>query len=282
MTAPLTFSEEILVLLVNDEWGTLAPIPGIRLDCIMAGAVLMDLAFAGRIDTDVETLFVVDATPTGNLLLDPVLARIAARKETAETLAWLRALAADDAGRIREQALVLLVRRGMLEQRPGSFNAVFAPWPEAPGRRRQGDAGSARRRAGRRIERRVRDALLSDEIPDPRDAALIGLVDACGLLGEAVPEGDAGRLGPRVARLRRLDLIGRELARAVSEIERGAARSVAATPAGRGADGGPDLPASPSAGTGARADGEARWAWEEALEGEAPWETVLVPRGTMR
>ena len=278
MTAPLTFSEEILVLLLNDERGTLASLRGTRLDCVMAGAVLMDLAFAGRIDTDPERLFAVDPTPTGSLLLDPVLARIAAREETADTLDWLRTLAADDAGRIREQALVLLVRRGMLERREGSFDAAFARWPEAPGRRRKGDAGSGRRRAGRRIERRVRDALLSEEIPDPRDAALIGLVDACGLLGEAVPEGDAGRLRPRVAQLRRLDLIGRELARAVSEIERGAARSVEEDLPGHA----PDCGASAPAGTVGRADTEARRGWEAALKGEAPWETVLVPRGTMR
>ena len=274
---PLTFSEEVLVLLLNDEH-TLASVPRTNLDCVMAGAVLMDLAFAGRIDTDPERLFAVDPTPTGNPLLDPVLARIAAREESAGTLAWLRALAARDAGRIREQALVLLERRGLLERRAGSFNAVFARWPEAPERRRQGDAGGARarRRAGRRIERRVRDALLSDEIPDPRDAALIGLVDACGLLGGAVPEGDAGRLGPRVAQLRRLDLIGRELARAVSEIERAAARTVAAEAPGREADGGACAPAETGAG------GGERWGWQAALEGEAPWETVLVPRGTMR
>ncbi|MCY4119877.1 MAG: GPP34 family phosphoprotein [Acidobacteria bacterium] len=252
MTGSLTFCEEILVLLLNDERGTLASIQGTNLDCVLAGAALMDLAFAGRIDTDPERLFVVDRAPTGNLLLDPVLATIAAREETANTLAWLRALAAEDAGRIREQALVLLVRRGMLERREGSFNAVFARWPEAQGRRHKRNAGNARarRRAGRRIERRVRDALLSDGIPDSRDIALIGLIDACGLLGEAVPEGDAGRLRPRVAQLRRLDLIGRVLARAVSEIERGVARSVAADVTGRTADGprtGISLSATPGA-----------------------------------
>ena len=226
--APLTFCEEVLVLLLNDERGTLASIARNKADCVLAGAALMDLAFAGRIDTDPQTLFVVDRTPMGNLMLDPVLAKIVARGETTDTLAWLKRLAAEDAGRIREQALVLLVRRGMLEPREGSFNAAFARLPGQLLRRRRIVAGSPlarRRQAGRRVEQRVRDALLSHGIPDPHDAALLGLVEACDLLGEVIPEGDVDRLRPRVAQLRRLDLIGRELARAVSEIERSAAVS---------------------------------------------------------
>ena len=112
---PLTFSEELLVLLLNDEWGTLASIPRTRLDCALAGAVLMDLAFANRIDTDLETLFVIDRTPTGNPLLDPVLAKIAARNEWSGTLAWLKSLGAEDAVRVRDQALVLLAQLRRLD-----------------------------------------------------------------------------------------------------------------------------------------------------------------------
>ena len=195
----------------------------------------MDLAFANRIDTDLETLFVIDRTPTGNPLLDPVLAKIAARKEASDTLAWLKALGAEYAVRIRDQALVLLVRRGLLERQEGSFDWAFARRPAAAARRgwgfgwRRGARG--RYRAGRRIGQRVRDALLSDGIPNPRDAALIGLVNACDLLGTVVPDGDVDRLRPRVAQLRRLDLIGREFARAISDIERGVAQTLAAAAA---------------------------------------------------
>ena len=85
---PLTFSEEILILLLNDEWETLASLPRPVIDRALLGAVLMDLAFANRIDTGLETLFVIGRTPTGSPLLDPVLAKIAARERPAGTLAW--------------------------------------------------------------------------------------------------------------------------------------------------------------------------------------------------
>ena len=47
-----------------------------------------------------------------------------------------------------------------------------------------------------------------------------------------------------------------------------------------GAGDGPGLSASRSTGSGAGADGRAEW--QAAPEGEAPWEEVLVPRGTSR
>ena len=71
----LTFSEEMLVLLLEDAHGTFVPIPRTSIECALAGAVLMDLAFANRIDTDLETLIVTDRTPTGILMLDRTLRR---------------------------------------------------------------------------------------------------------------------------------------------------------------------------------------------------------------
>ena len=77
----LTFTEEILLLLLDDKDGSFVPIPKVNLGCAIAGAVLMDLAFAYRIDTDPESLVVNDRTPTGNPILDPTLAKIAAQEQ---------------------------------------------------------------------------------------------------------------------------------------------------------------------------------------------------------
>ena len=46
-------------------------------DLALAGAILMELALAGRIDTDLDRLVVVQQRPTGDALLDGVLARLA-------------------------------------------------------------------------------------------------------------------------------------------------------------------------------------------------------------
>ena len=73
-------------------------------------------------------------------------------------------------------------------------------------------------REQREVKTRLRQVLLTDEIPDPRDVVLICLIDACGLLGlvltpdEIAATENAGRTAGR------LDLIGQAVTRAVAEI----------------------------------------------------------------
>ena len=219
-----TFSEEILVLLLEDERGTLIPIPRTSIECALAGGVLMDLAFANRIDTDLETLMVTDRTPTGNLMLDRTLAKVGAREDKTDTRTWIKVLAAEDADYIREQALLRLLQHGILERRESSFIWAFGRRRDTLDRRerRLAWAFGARRyqEAEHEIKLRIGNVLLSDDIPDPRDVALIGLVDACDLLGDIFPDRNTDQLRPRVEQLHQMDLIGRELAGAISDIER--------------------------------------------------------------
>ena len=63
----LRFAEEIMLLLLDDKGGKFADLPAPSVECALAGAVLMDLALEGRIDTDPERLFVVDPTPLKEL-----------------------------------------------------------------------------------------------------------------------------------------------------------------------------------------------------------------------
>ena len=77
----LRFAEEIILLLLNDDDGRFARVSRWSLDYALAGGVLMDLALENRIDTDLENLILVDATPVGDSLLDPTLADIEAGGE---------------------------------------------------------------------------------------------------------------------------------------------------------------------------------------------------------
>ncbi|MDE0173683.1 MAG: GPP34 family phosphoprotein [Defluviicoccus sp.] len=207
----LSFTEELLLLLLDEEGGTAAAAPSSAVACAFAGAVLMDLAFANRIDTDPATLFVVDRTPTGNPALDRVLARIGGLEEAADARSWIAALSEREARIARDRATVSLVRRGILRLPENSFHWVF------------GARGSAvaERAARRDVRLRVGDALFSGDIPAPRDAALIGLADACGMLGGLFPDRDMEACRPRIETLRAMELIAREIPGAISDIENG-------------------------------------------------------------
>ena len=192
----LSFTEEFLLLLLGVEGGTIAPVPRSTLACAFAGAVLMDLAFANRIDTDLATLFVVDRTPTGNPTLDRVLAKIEALEEAADARSWIGALSEKDALIVRDQATMSLIQRGILRVPVNTFNWVFSA---------QGAAVDSSVR--RDVRARLRDALSTDDIPTPRDAALIGLMDACGMLGGIFRDLDMEACRPRIDTLRGMELV---------------------------------------------------------------------------
>ena len=201
----LTFTEEILLLLLGEEDGAFLPVNSNAFECALAGATLMDLAFALRIDTDLESLIVLNENPTGISMLDSIVAKIAARPETMDAQAWVRLLASDEAHSIREQALASLVDRGILEQRE---------------RRRVGRYPMRDGAAQREVKQHIREVVLADDIPDPRDVARVSLVDACGVFSEILSEREFKQATPRIRQLRIMDLIGREVAGAIAAIQR--------------------------------------------------------------
>lgn len=197
----ITFAEETLALLLDDKTGAFLPIGKYALEHALVGGVLMDLAFADRIDTDPEQLILIDAAPTGNLMLDRVLKRISDSNEIRDTAAWLEIISEEQGDSIQEQAIESLIERGVLERREEKFLWVFRS------RRYPMMDGKIQREA----RQRVVGVLFSGDIPDPRDIALICIADACGVLKTVFGDKELDEVSPRLDQLRKMDLIGREL-----------------------------------------------------------------------
>ena len=155
----LTFAEEILLLRLDDE-GEFLPVSESAMECVLVGAVLMDLSFARRVDTEPGRLLVIDSAPTGNPTLDRVLGRVAdlgvggARRDTK---AVVEMLSGSEASVIREEALSSLVERGILERVDERLLWVFRSrrYPVVDGQ------------AEREVKLRIVDVLLSDVPPVP-------------------------------------------------------------------------------------------------------------------
>ena len=203
----LRFAEEIILILLDDEDGKFVRIPRWSLNYALAGGVLMDLAMENRIDTDLENLMLIDATPVGDSLLDPVLAQIAA-SEQKDTRYWLEQVA-ERGPEIREEALSRLVTNGILERQDDRFMWMFRSrrYPTVDGE------------AEREVKLRIMGVLFSDEIPDPRDVMIICLVDACGIFRELLSRRELTQVAPRIEQVRKLELIGQAMAQAIRDIE---------------------------------------------------------------
>ena len=207
----LRFAEEVLLLLLQDAGGRFARIPAASLRYALAGAVLMDLALENRIDTDLRKLELVEKSPTGDALLDPSLAEIAAAEGVHDARHWVERLAAR-AGDIHSAALKRLVGRGILERSDHRFLWVFRArrYPVVDGE------------ADREVKLRIFDVLFADNLPGPRDVVLICLADACGLFRALLSEEQFAAARPRLQQVRQMDLIGQAVAAAIADLDRDA------------------------------------------------------------
>ena len=203
----LSLPEELVLMLLNEQNGYFHQVPGWDLNCAVTGAVLAELSLLGRIDTDLDSLILVDAAETGDPVLDPVLAQIADEPAQRDAVYWIERLAGRAEG-IIDQTLDRLVRMGILEHHDGDFwTLATARWyEELSGTSQEGTVGQL-------VKTRVVKALFTDEIPDPRDIIVICLVNACDVfrvmfeLDEETEE--------RIDSICRMDLIGRSIAAAV-------------------------------------------------------------------
>ena len=210
----LRFVEEITLLLLHDDDGRFARVPSWSLSYALAGGVLMDLAMENRIDTDLEHLILVDATPTGDSLLDPTLAGIAAG-EKHDARYWVEQTA-ERSDAIQAEVLSRLIALGILERQEERFLWVFRSrrYPMIDGQ------------AEREVKLRIMGVLFSDDIPDPRDVVIICLADACGIFKELLSKRELEQAAPRIEQVRKLDLIGQAMTQAIQDIELSVAASV--------------------------------------------------------
>lgn len=214
MGGVLRLVDEVTLLLRRDEDLAFTHVPTLSLRYGLAGAVLMDLAIENRIDTDLQRLAVIDATPVGDELLDPTLAEISAA-EGHDTRHWLERTAAR-ADEIHAGVLDRLIDRGVLERRQRSSRGLFGS------RRSEVIDGEARRQ----VRVRVMSVLLGDDIPDPRDVMLVCLAHACGAFEELLARGEFADVIPRLEQLRKLELIGRAVFEAIEESQAAMAASM--------------------------------------------------------
>ena len=228
VTEELRAVEEILLLILDNDNGEIRNrFPLHSRAVAFAGAALMDLALANRIDTNADQLIVADPTPLGDELLDPVLVEIAQSDDNPRSAAfWIEHLARQSE-QIREVALTRLIERGYLEA--DTSGQVYL----SPGVSRIRRYTSQDGRTTEDVQLRIMRTLFSDDIPDVRDIVIISLAAASGVFESILSQDELARIQGRIDLICRMDLIGREVAAAIREVE---SLPQPAPPAGRPTD----------------------------------------------
>ena len=208
-TQPLTLPEELILMLLNEENGYFHQVAGWNLHCAVVGAALAELSFLSRIDTDLESLFLVDQTETGDPALDPILKEIASESVQHNARYWVERLA-PRADSIIDLTLDRLVDLKILEHHEGDF------WTLTPTHWHSDlYADSEEGTTGQFIKTRISKVIFSNEIPDPRDIVVICLVNTCDVFRFIFQLDDEAE--KRIELICKMDLIGRAIAASVSQ-----------------------------------------------------------------
>jgi len=204
---PLSLPEELILMLLNEQNGYFHQVQGWDLNCAVIGAVLAELSIRSCIDTDMESLHLVDGTGTGSPVLDSILNEIADEPVQRNAQYWIERLAVQ-AETIIDSTLDRLVALNILEHHNGDF------WTLTSGRW-HGDpsAGAGQDTASHYIRERISEVIFSDTLPDPRDVIVICLVNVCDVFRFIFELDDKAE--KRIELICKMDLIGRSIADAV-------------------------------------------------------------------
>lgn len=203
----LNLAEELLLLALQDEKGTVLASAAGSLSYGLAGALLMELALRSRLH-DRKNLAAADLTPTGDDLLDEALGIISQSKRNRNPRYWVTGLASrikNLQGRLQGR----LVQKGILRQEEHRVLGIFRT-QRYPAEDTAGEQG---------IKDRLRSAVLAGAPLEPRLAALISLVNACGLLDELFSREERKKARQRIKEITQGELIGKAVSDTVAGVQ---------------------------------------------------------------
>jgi Golgi phosphoprotein 3 len=204
----LSMLEEIVLLAVDEHSGNLRSTREFGTAYALVGAVFFDLALAGKIDTDTETVQIVDTKSTGDPTLDRVLAHMASRPDLTTVRSWLEEIfqQRDD---LEGEALGSLIAQGILRHEKSKLLWIIdvERFPLMDNKPQQ------------HTKLRLASAILTDEIPRTRDIMLVSIAEPCGLLGYVLSEAAMSSRRQRIQLLCNMETISRKVTDAILGME---------------------------------------------------------------
>jgi Golgi phosphoprotein 3 len=200
----LTMLEEVVLLAVDEQSGNLRSTREFGTAYALVGAVFFDLALARKIDTDTETVHIIDVAPTGNVTLDRVLAEMAKRPDLTTVRQWIEEIFLHRRD-LEGEALLSLIASGVLRHEKSKLLWIIdvERFPLVNDKPQQ------------HVKTRLAHAVLSDEIPDTRDIMLVSIAEPCGLLPYVLSDYQVENRRERIRMLSNLETISRKVTAAI-------------------------------------------------------------------
>lgn len=204
----IRIAEQVLLLALNETSGKIYPLPDQYLDYAIAGALLMELVFKEHIRLHQGMMKTLTPAPTGDAVLDKMMALLPSQGNSEAASVALADLAAHT-GALTPLLLEDLVKKGVLEQ--GSYRYLwFFTEPTFP-------AHSIAETTS--IKKHLREILFQGRTPTENEAVLIGIAHVCNLLSHLFSPEDLKAAEPRIRKLIRFEIINHVLSNALGEFQ---------------------------------------------------------------
>jgi hypothetical protein len=203
----ITIAEQLLLLGLHDEKGSIVFSASTALPYGLAGATILDLYFQSRIKFEGKDIHVVNQSPTGNDILDETLDLLCKAKKTRDAKYWVNRIHGKIKG-LQGRLADRLVEKNILEKEEHRLLWVF-DYNRYPTRNFVPEYD---------IRNTIRNIVLYDQQPTEEEAALISLVKACELVNEIFSKEERKMAKKKIKMIVEENEVGRAVSTIVLEI----------------------------------------------------------------
>lgn len=204
----LNCAEELILLALDDESGTFHRTTNVNFNLALVGALLMDLALRNRIDVDLNHIYVINKEVTADPFLDHVL-DILNQPETSGDTAKLVRYLYNSLEYLKDKLLQSLEQKGIIRVSESKVLWLFKHrrYPVID------------QKEEKEVLSRIRETVLTDTIPEPKDLALIALLHTCDLMDQLFSREELSQYAERIEILKKMDLIGHAVNTIIEEVQ---------------------------------------------------------------
>ena len=197
--------ESLLLLAIDDDTGEISSQMR-SADFGTAGAVLLELFIAGKLQIVDGHVRIIDSTMTGDPLLDDAVALIRASDKPRDAKHWVKKLA--DA-KIMNQVLDQLIARDIVRSEEHRLLWII-PVNRFPAENREPEDD---------LRAKLRSIVIDNQPPDVHSAALIGLLKATDLTGAVFSKSERKDYRERIDGIANGDLLSGAVAKLIKDAQ---------------------------------------------------------------
>ena len=204
----LNCAEELIILAIDDHTNSFYRISNININVALIGALLMDLALRKRIDVGLEGIYVLSTEPTGDEFLDTILENLV-ETEAGNQPAVLVGHLYNSMVHLKDKLLQSLEEKGIIKVSQCKVLWLFKKrrYPVIDQKEEE------------EVLSRIRKTILTDVKPEPRDLALLALLQICGLMDKIFTKEELEQRSARLKLLNNMDLISPAVKRIIGEMQ---------------------------------------------------------------